>query len=130
MPISYAQPPAQYQLASHNGSLMRVESLGDGQIVIRYADPKPPLWPLGVGPGTVLLRGTWDWKQGVLRATAVVFTYACGPVPYSVEGSVTREGVLTLIGAAPVIDPWTCVTLGYTWTSPNASLVFIPWRQP
>jgi hypothetical protein len=133
MPISYGQPPAIHQpapqLASHNGSLMQVASLGNGQIVISYVDPKPQLWPL-VAPGTVLLRGTWDWKQGVLRATAVVFTFACGPVPYAVEGAVSRDGILTLIGAAPVIDPWHCLTVGYTWASPNASLVFIPWRQP
>jgi hypothetical protein len=33
MPISYGPPPAQYQLASHNGSVMQVETtqLGLGQ---------------------------------------------------------------------------------------------------
>jgi hypothetical protein len=139
-PPSYTPPPAPVyrapppppappvpQLASHNGSLMKVESLGSGQIVISYADPKPSLRPL-VGPGSVLLRGTWDFKAmpAVLRATAVVFTNSCGPIPYAVEGSMTPEGVLTLIGAAPVVNPGTCVTTGYTWASPNASLVFIP----
>jgi hypothetical protein len=128
---AYAQPPAIHQpapqLASHNGSLMQVESRGNGEIVIRYVDPKPELRAIGVGPGTVLLHGTWG-EQG-LRATAVVFTFTCGPVPYAVDGSVSRDGILTVIGAAPVIDPWHCVTVGYTWTSPNASLVFIPWQQ-
>ncbi len=130
--MPYGQPPAIHapapQLASHNGSLMQVESRGNGEIIIRYADPKPELWPLGVAPGTVLLHGTWS-DQGVLIGTAVVFTLACGPVPYAVEGAVTKDGVLTVIGAAPVIDIYHCVTVGYTWTSPNASLVFIPWQQ-
>ena len=49
----YDAPPAYHapapQLVTHNGSLMQVESLGSGQILIRYADPKPELWGL-VGP--------------------------------------------------------------------------------
>ena len=122
--------PAPAHLVSHNGSLMQVTSQGNGAITISYVDPKPELWPVGVRPGTILLRGTWDFKQRTIEATAVVFTFACGAVPYGVGGTINSAGVLTLVGAAPVIDPWHCITVGWTWASANASLVFIPWRQP
>jgi hypothetical protein len=117
-----AQP---FQLVTHNGSLMRVTPLPYRQVEITYADPKPELWPVGVVPGTVLLRSQWIGRT--LNATAFVFPGWCGPVPYAVSGSVNRDGVLTLVGPAPMVTPW-CFVIGVTWASANATLVFVPYR--
>lgn len=109
----------------HNGSLMQVEQLPDKSVLIRYLQPRPSLWAVGVMPGSVLLHGRWVNDR--FEALANVFTRTCGPIPYLVSGAVPKPGgALTLVGAAPVIDPYLCIVLGLTWESDNAKLVFAP----
>jgi hypothetical protein len=117
-------PGRQQQMVTHNGSLMQVTPYNASQIEISYVDPRPSLWGVGVRPGSVLLRGQWLGSQ--LSATAYIYTHRCGPIPYSVIGSVNTAGVLTLSGPAPVIDPYLCVVHGLTWNSDNSTLVFAP----
>ncbi len=117
---AHAQPP---RPVLHNGSLMLVSDLGQGHIAITYAQPRPSLWGL-VAPGTLLLDGQWD--HGTLYATARAFTQFCPfPFPYPVSGSVSPQGVLTVVGPAPLIDPYSCTVIGMVWSS-NSTLVFVP----
>lgn len=116
-----AQPPGAF--VTHNGSLMAIVADARGAVQIEYAQPRPGLWEIGVRPGTVLIRGRWIGP--VLNATAVVYAGQCGAVPYPVSGTALPNGVLTLIGPAPIIDPYSCAVLGMAWTG-NSTLVFVP----
>jgi hypothetical protein len=117
-----AQPPVSY--AMHNGSVMQIRPLPANQIEVSYLQPRPSLWGL-VGPGTVLLRGQWQ-PNGVLNGTAFVFPpWPCPPVPYPVSGSMNRQNVLTVVGPAPLIDPFACAIIGQVWSN-NSTLVFVP----
>ena len=114
-----------FHMLSHNGSLMRITEVAPGVVEIRYEQPRPSLWHLGVQPGTLLLTGTW--RDGRLVATAYVFA-VCGPLPYQVVGTVDPRGVLTLTGPAPVPigPPWApCANVGLFWNG-NSSLAFFP----
>ena len=115
-----APPPMTVTTVVHNGSLMDVYSDGYGYIEIRYRDPRPGLWEVGVVPGTLLLTG--KWRGAMLYATAYVFSF-CGPVPYQVAGSQLPDGSLQLTGPAPIVDPFTCRVLDLGWTE-NAVLTF------
>src|SRR5262245_17552723 len=106
--------------AIHNGSLMTIYSDNRGRIEIRYAEPRPGLWELGVAPGTLLLVG--QWRGAMLYATAYVFSF-CGPIPYQMAGSQLPDGQLQLTGPAPIVDPFTCRVLDLGWTE-NAVLTF------
>jgi hypothetical protein len=45
-------------LLVHNGSLMtQAFDPTNGSLLIKYKDPRPGLWPVGVIPGTVLFDG-------------------------------------------------------------------------
>ena len=114
-------------LATHNGSLMEVTPLDGNRVEIRYVDPRPGLWAVGVRPGTVLIRGQWIGDR--LEATAHVFSAGCGPIPYAVAGGVDPNGVLTLGGPAPIVDSYSCFVLGLAWTG-NSTLVFVPASPP
>jgi hypothetical protein len=46
-------------------------------------------------------------------------------VPYPVAGSINPDGILTLIGQAPLIDNGTCQVVGAEWNQASA-LSFIP----
>jgi hypothetical protein len=117
-----AQLPLQYAL--HNGSLMQITPLANHQVEISYLQPRPSLYGL-VAPGMVLLRGQWQ-HDGVLTGTAFVFpTPPCPPVPYAVIGSMNPQGVLTVVGAAPLINPYVCAVVGMVWSN-NSTLVFTP----
>ena len=116
-----AQPPGAF--VTHNGSLMSVVTDGRGAVQIAYAQPRPGLWEIGVRPGTVLIRG--HWAGPVLNATAVVYAGQCGAIPYPVSGAALPNGVLTLVGPAPIVDPYSCGVLGMALTG-NSSLVFVP----
>ena len=119
------RPPPE-TLVTHNGSLMAARPHDDDHLQIRYVDPRPGLWEVGVRPGTVLIHG--QWHGTVLRATAYIFAYHCGPVPYPVSGSVGAGGILVLRGAAPIVDLRSCVVVDAAWTS-NSTLVFEPTRH-
>jgi hypothetical protein len=113
--------PAQY--ATHNGSLMSVETAGGGCVFIRYVEPKPSLYSWGVVPGTLLFDGCWNGPY--LEGTARVF--GCGPVPYFVRGTVGHDGVLVLTGPSPVVAIWPfCGPIGLTQASGNSVLIFYP----
>jgi hypothetical protein len=114
-------------LVTHNGSLMSVTPLGNNAVQISYVDPRPGLQAIGVLPGTVLIRG--HWSGPLLNATAVVYAGECGAIPYPVSGSTLPNGVLKLVGPAPVIDPYSCAVLTTAWTE-NSTLFFVPYVRP
>lgn len=118
-----AQPPGAF--VTHNGSLMAVTPIGNGAVQIAYADPRPGLQAIGVRPGTVLIRG--QWSGPVLNATAVVYAGPCGAIPYPVSGTALPNGVLTLVGPAPIVDPYSCAVLATAWTD-NSTLIFVPFQ--
>ena len=120
--VANAQPPPP-RMALHNGSLMQVAEVGPGRIEITYVQPRPSLWGV-VYPGELLLAGQWD--HGTLNATAFVFTQWCPhSFPYPVTGSMNQQGILTVVGQAPVIDAYSCTVIGQTWSA-NSTLVFVP----
>jgi len=51
---------------------------------------------------------------------AHVYAAGCPPFPYPVSGGYVSRGVILMHGAAPVVDPYTCTVLWYTWDSANA----------
>jgi hypothetical protein len=106
----------------HNGSLMALRAFPGGRIEIRYVEPRPGLWDVGVRPGTILLRG--QWVGPVLNAEARVFSAFCGPLPYPVRGG-EQGAVLVLNGVAPIVDPYSCVLIGGAITD-NSTLIFTP----
>ena len=114
-------------LITHNGSLMETIKFSFDTIEIRYVQPRPGLWEIGVKPGTLLLRG--KWVGPTLYATAVVFSGDCDPTPYPVEGHVEAGNVLVLRGPAPWVDPYSCRVIG-PGAPHNSVLVFVPYEAP
>jgi Bacterial SH3 domain len=106
----------------HNGSLMSM-SWTNGGVVIRYVQPRPSLAGL-VAPGTTLIEGNWQ-RNNFFVGRALVFS-RCGAVPYPVQGNVDSDQVLTLFGAAPVIDPYSCLIVDYDTNGRNGILRFDP----
>ena len=102
--LPHAAPPDGPRLALMNGSLMQIVPGPHGQITVIYLRPRVGLLPL-VQPGSVLLVG--QWRGDHLEAT-VYGSHRCGFFPYPVGGSVNPDGVLTLVGQAPLIDNATC----------------------
>jgi hypothetical protein len=115
-------PPTARNLLLHNGSLMELIGLPAGMIEIRYVEPRPGLWGVGVRPGTLLIRG--QWNGAMLNAQAFVFSF-CGATPYPVSGGVDLNNVLMLTGLAPIVDPYSCGVLSAAPTH-NSVLVFVP----
>jgi hypothetical protein len=112
---AYAQP--QQWLFDHNGSLMSWQQDGPN-IWIVYVDPRPGVVAVGVRPGSPLFVGQWT-QQGLV-GLAHVYAAGCPAFPYPVNGGYASRGVIVLHGAAPVVDPYTCSVLWYTWDSANA----------
>jgi hypothetical protein len=114
--------------AEHNQSLMAIETRPNHVVRIVYAQPRPSIAAIGVTPGTVLVEGRWV-NPVQFDGLAMVFSEICGrSFSYPVRGGTTPDNVLILSGAAPVISPW-CQPVGFTWLSPNSSLVFSPVQQ-
>jgi hypothetical protein len=69
-----------------------------------YAEPRSGLLEVGVRQGTVLFDGTRQGRR--YQGRAYVFSWACGPIPYEVNGDVsTNEQRVDLYGQEPLIDP-------------------------
>ncbi len=109
----------------HNGSVMEVLGSVDGGVNITYAYPRRGLWEL-VAPGTLYVHG--QWREGILYATAYVFSHQCGPIPYQVSGGIEPDGNLVLNGPAPLVDPLTCQVIQWIW-SDNSTVVFTPFSR-
>jgi hypothetical protein len=87
-----------------------------------YLAARPGLLAIGVEPDTLIFHG---WRIGYrLVGTAYVFSSNCPATPYHVEGTIYSETDVTLEGAVPVVDPYTCAVLGYTWENYNSALRF------
>jgi hypothetical protein len=87
---------------AHNRSIMYM--LEDGtRRKIYYDDPRRGLTEVGVEHGTLLFDGAGDGTA--LTGTAYVYAKDCRPFPFSVRGTLTRDGKrITLGGKAPRID--------------------------
>lgn len=97
---------------THNGSTIRWVSTAQERWMY-YLAPRPGLLAIGVEPNALLFHG---WRIGYrLVGTAYVFSSNCRATPYHVEGTIYSETDVTLEGAVPVVDPYTCGVLGYTW---------------
>jgi hypothetical protein len=112
---AHAQP--QQFLFDHNGSLMSWQQDGPNLWVV-YLEPRPGVVAVGVRPGSLLFAGQWT-DQGLVGVDHV-YAAGCPPFPYRVSGGYVSRGVIVMHGAAPVVDPYTCTVLWYTWESANA----------
>ncbi len=72
----------------HNGSLMRLTAAGN-QRTFLYEAPRQGIRNAGVSRGSWLFSGQkrGDWYNGVAR----VFSSACQPLEYAVEGPVLQN---------------------------------------
>jgi hypothetical protein len=118
-------PPPPPHLALLNGSIVEIVADGGGHISVVYVQPRPGLLSIGVLPGSVLLVGRWRGDR--LEATAYGWNNLCGFIPYQVSGSVNRDGVLTLVGLAPLVNNSSCRVVGWEWNMAS-TLAFVPWR--
>jgi hypothetical protein len=60
-----------------------------------------------------------------MGGVAHIFKDGCEPAAYWVEGIIYSDTDVTLAGAAPIQDPYSCAVIGYTWQSSNAVLRFV-----
>ncbi len=118
--IAFPASPARggESIWTHNGSTVRWVSSGQDRWFY-YVDPRPGL---PVVPDTLLFEGQRIGNR--LVGTAYVFSSACPPTPYTVEGIIYSETDVSLFGAVPVVDPVSCDLVDYTWDSYNAALRF------
>ena len=107
------------EVLDHGGSLMDLKRSDDGQVEIRYREPRAGV---SVPQGTLLFQGLID-KAGKIRGTAYTFKPGCSPAPYTIEGE-RKDGVLLLSGPAPMRGRLSCAVAGYDASSANANLVF------
>lgn len=112
---------AEESIWTHNGSTVRWVSSGPDQWLY-YLQPRPELLAIGVRPDMPLFRGKRIGDR--LVGTAYVFSAHCPPTPYPVVGILFSETDVTLEGPTPVVDPGSCVVVGYSGDNPNASLRF------
>lgn len=102
----------------HNGSRMKVEQSGMGEVFIYYEEPRAGLRET-ISPGTKLLEGRIS--GGRISGTAYVFKRGCPPAAYPVEGSAGEE-TLTLNGPTPV---WRgCQVVGHRPDGAHSRLQF------
>lgn len=102
----------------HNGSRMKVEQSGMGEVFIYYEEPRAGLRE-SISPGTKLLEGRIS--GGRISGTAYVFKRGCPPAAYPVEGSADEE-TLTLNGPTPV---WRgCQVVGHRPDGAHSRLQF------
>ena len=106
---------------THNGSTVRWVSSGEDRWLY-YLQPRPGLAAMGVEADTLLFEGRRVGNR--LFGTAYVFSENCPPTPYAVEGIIYSETDVRLYGAVPVVDPYSCDVVDYTWDSYNAALRF------
>jgi hypothetical protein len=104
----------------HNGSIVEALYSPDGAVRISYVEPKPELADLR---GMTLFEGRTE-RGGRIFGTAYTFKFGCAPAPYQVSGGAGPTG-MTLSGASPRRDPYSCAVAGYTFRSPNVRLNFI-----
>lgn len=105
----------------HNGSVVSMVRLSEGNVEIRYASPRRGL--PGSLKGRILFKGTED-KQHRFSGLAYTFKGACPPAGYAVSGAIDPNGEIILVGQAPTWDPKSCGVLGFTTQSPHAKLIF------
>jgi len=106
---------------THNGSTIRWVSAGQERLMY-YLAPRPGLLAIGVAPDTLLFHGRRIGYR--LVGTVYVFNANCPAMPYYVEGTIYSETDVTPEGAVPVVDPYTCAVLGYTWENYNSASRF------
>lgn len=94
-----------YKISSywnHNGSLMALSAQGDSR-VFYYEKPRELIAKAGVTPGTVLFKGKLSGKT--YQGQAFIFSAKCGPVAYTVSGTVSADWTrVDLRGNRPVRD--------------------------
>jgi hypothetical protein len=98
----------------------------DGEVTIRYAEPRPTMRRQGVRDGTVLFHGG-VLNRDRLRGTAYVFRDGCEPAPYDVSGTFdpnTGQQQFELHGAAPKREPDGCRVTHYSESSDSTTLAF------
>jgi hypothetical protein len=105
----------------HNGSVVNLVRLGEGNVEIRYLEPRRGL-PASM-KGRILFKGAED-KQHRFTGLAYTFKGSCPPAGYNVSGAIDGNGEIILSGQAPSWDPKSCGVLGFTTQSPHARLVF------
>jgi hypothetical protein len=105
----------------HNGSVVNLVRLGEGNVEISYLEPRRGL-PASM-KGRVLFKGAED-KQHRFAGLAYTFKGSCAPAGYNVSGAIDANGEIVLSGQAPRWDPKSCSVLGFTTQSPHARLVF------
>jgi hypothetical protein len=100
--LSFASSAAADTCWNHNGSVMRLTANGQDR-TFSYEQPRSTLVNAGVGRGTTLFDGVRSGNR--YNGTAYVFSRDCpgSPLPYSVQGSVSRNDTqVTLTGTRPV----------------------------
>ena len=108
--------------ANHNGSKMLVIN-NDGNITIKYEQPKSSIYRQGVRSGTTLFEGSINGNT--VTGIARVFRKSCSPAAYNVSGQWhANSGQITLGGAAPKRVQGGCRVTGYSNSSSNAYLLF------
>lgn len=105
----------------HNDSVVNLVRLGEGNVEIRYLEPRRGL-PASM-KGRLLFKGAED-KQHRFAGLAYTFKGNCAPAGYNVSGALDENGEIVLSGEAPNWDPKSCRVLGFTTQSPHAKLVF------
>jgi hypothetical protein len=104
---------------NHNGSLMRLTDQGNNRWFY-YENPRQGMRNVGVQPGTLLFNGTTNgsWYSG----TARVFSSACAPLEYWVEGPVLQNPLRVRVsGDRPIhrncqpTGQWTHDVLEFTY---------------
>jgi hypothetical protein len=109
------------RLLRHDNTSMTLSRTANG-IEISYAEIPPALRELGVGTGTVLVRGKWD--DTILVGEAFTFQKGCPPISYPIRGVIDRSGALIVIGPMPT----SCGSREYAW-SDGAVMRFEPPRE-
>lgn len=94
-----AAPAVADSLWSHNGSLVRLRSVGSERH-FEYVRPRSGLRSAGVQIGTVLFRGQVAGNH--YSGTAYRFSGQCGPIGYAVEGAISENKGLKLTGRVPI----------------------------
>ncbi|QQA42825.1 SH3 domain-containing protein [Pelagovum pacificum] len=90
-------------LWNHNNSSMGWESGPGDRRVIWYYQPRSGLSGVGVRQGTLLFEGTRVGNR--MEGRARIFTGACGPYSYYVEGPIASNNIeVTMTGQKPVVN--------------------------
>jgi hypothetical protein len=107
---SLAVPASADSLWMHNDSIMRLRSEGSVRS-FEYVQPRSDLRAAGVKVGTVLFTGKLLGER-TYAGTAFRFSSRCGPISYTVEGTMVGDRSLTLKGRLPKRNR-KCAVVGY-----------------